>query len=194
MEEKTFQNFSLTFHQKWTPSLKMQTASNLLQQLIDTSSHQNSSEIQMQIQIQMWPHRRWLGYMTRHQQGKVMFTVLFSSKCIWDAPLRNVCFRERLRDLLVLLGRCSREVARFCGAARLRESLLKIVTILLLKYSTISSLQSATLIIVVFFSKKRGFQILWSRGCVSLAHWIILLLIEETIMHCILCWTGFGGW
>ena len=141
----------------WKCRLQATCCSNWL---IVTSSHQNSSEIQMQ--IQMWPHRRWLGYMTRHQQGKVMFTVLFSSKCIWDAPLRNVRFRERLRDLLVLLlGRCSREVARFCGATRLRESLLKIVTILLLKYSTISSLQSATLIIVVFFSKQRG--------CVSLA-------------------------
>ena len=41
------------FQQKWTPWLKMQTASNLLQQLIDTSSHQNSSEIQIQIQIQI---------------------------------------------------------------------------------------------------------------------------------------------
>ena len=106
---------------------------------------------------------------TSARQSYVHCSVLFSSKCIWDAPLRNVCFRERLRDLLVLLGRCSREVARFCGAARLRESLLKIVTILLLKYSTISLLQSATLIIVVFFSKQRGFKILWSKGWVSLA-------------------------
>ena len=112
---KTFQNFSLTFHQKWTPSLKMQTASNLLQQLIDTSSHQNSSEIQMQIQIQMWPHRRWLGYMTRHQQGKVMFTVLFCSPAS--------AFETRLTGMSVSERGCEIYLCCWAGTAagRLRD-------------------------------------------------------------------------
>ena len=134
----------------WKCRLQATCCSNWL---IVTSSHQNSSEIQMQIQIQMWPHRRWLGYMTRHQQGKVMFTVLFCS-VLQQVHLRRASqecpFEREVARFPCAARHSSREVAWFCGAERFRESGTK--------------------------------------------HWIRILLIEETIMHCILCWTGFGGW
>ena len=98
----------------WKCRLQATCCSNWL---IVTSSHQNSSEIQMQIQIQMWPHRRWLGYMTRHQQGKVMFTVLFCSPAS--------AFETRLSGMSVSERGCEIYLCCWAGAAagRLRDFL-----------------------------------------------------------------------